>query len=172
MMRSGKIKFFAAALAITIAVVSTIMLLGIQINFNQPNKAIKITAPIVTLGLVAILIVYKIVRKQVKTNRLVSTMKSDRLRPYVTIFFTYFDVMCICGILSGLCGIICGILNKAYTRFRFETLPNWAYMLSRMAIVFAIYILCLLVFEIGCMIAFRFQTGVKKEKKSEEGVNK
>lgn len=164
-----RIKLYSGFLALIIAIASTIMLLGVQISFNQPNRAARITAPVLVIGLTLILIVYKFVRKQAMASRLVSGMKNAKLRPYVTIFFTHFDVMCIFGILSGLCGIVCGLLNKAYTRLRFETLINWAYTLSRMAIVFAIYILCLLIFEVGCMIAYRLDGGKVSEQK--EGVN-
>lgn len=68
MKRDKQIRLISLALALTIAVVCTVMILGIQINFNQDDEGLKITAPVVTVGLVAILFIYKFFRKQSKTR--------------------------------------------------------------------------------------------------------
>lgn len=169
MKRDRQIKLISLALALTIAIACTVMILGIQINFNQNDTGLKITAPIVTVGLVAILFVYKFFKKQSKTSMLTKyAEKSDnKIRPYLTIAFTYFDYMIWCGILSCLCGIVAGILENAYNKFVFDSLLNWSYGLERMAIVFAVYVLCLLIFTIGNMIAYSYQ---RKESGKEEEV--
>lgn len=169
MKRDKQIKLISLALSLTIAVVCTIMILGIQIGFNQNDEGAKITAPVVTMGLVAVLLIYKLIKKQSKTSFVIkhAELKQKKLSPYFTIGFTYFDYMLYCGILSGLCGIISGILSATYNTMRFETLLNWSYTMSRMAIVFAVYILCFVIFTIGNMIAYSQQDKIKAEEKDE-----
>lgn len=159
MRRDKQIRLLAFALAVTVAVVCTIMILGIQVSFNQDDDGVKITAPIVTVGLVAVLFVYKFFKKQSKASLLTkyAESKGKKYSPYFTIAFTYFDYMLWCGILSCLCGIVSGILSGLYNTIRFESLMNWSYGLSKMAIVFAIYVLCLVIYTIGNMIAYTQQ---------------
>lgn len=159
MKRDKQIKLISLALALTIAVVCTVMILGIQINFNQNDTGLKITAPVVTVGLVAILFVYKFIRKQSKTSMVLKHLdsKGKKYSPYLTIAFTYFDYMLWCGIFSCLCGIVSGILESLYQTMVFKTLINWSYGLSRMAIVFAVYVLCLVIYTIGNMLAYKYQ---------------
>lgn len=171
MRRDKQIRLLALALAVTIAVVCTIMILGIQVGFNQDDDGLKITAPVVTVGLVAILFVYKFFKKQSNASLLTkyAEEKGKKLSPYFTIAFTYFDYMLWCGILSCLCGIVSGILSGAYQTFRFESLTNWSYGLSRMAIVFAIYVLCLLIYTVGNLIAYRQGHKESEVKAEDEG---
>ena len=61
MSKSKQTKLIALALAIMLAVVNTIMILGIQVSFNQSDESAKITAPVVCIGLVAILFLFKFV---------------------------------------------------------------------------------------------------------------
>lgn len=159
MKRDKQIKLIALALSVTIAVFCTIMILGIQINFNQNDTGAKITAPVVTIGLLAMLLIYKLIKKQNKTSFLIkyAETKNKKLSPYFTIGFTYFDYMLYCGILSCFCGIVSGCLSSIYNTMRFETLLSWSYTLSRMAIVFAVYVLCFVIFTIGNMIAYSQQ---------------
>lgn len=168
MSRDKQIKILTLALAITIAVVSTVMILGIQINFNQNDTGLKITAPIVTIGLVAILFIYKFFKKQTKTNFLIkhAELKNKKLSPYLAIGLTYVDYMLWCGVLSCLCGIVSGILDGLYAKVVFEAIINWSYGLDRMAIVFAIYVLCLVIVSAGNMIAYSYQN--KEFKKDEK----
>lgn len=154
MNREKQIRLLALFLALMVAIASTVMVLGIQVNFNQGEKSAKISAPFIVIGLIAVLVVYKFVRKQNRTSLIIATKSNKQFSPYLTILFTYLDYMIWCGILSALCGAISGILTSCYTRFRFETLTNWGYTMSRMAIVFAIYVLCLLIYSVGSMIAF------------------
>ncbi len=169
MKRDKQIKLISLALALTIAIACTVMILGIQINFNQNDTGLKITAPIVTVGLVVILFIYKFCKKQSRTSMLTKyAEKSDnKIKPYLTIAFTYFDYMLWCGILSCLCGIISGILESLYQRMIFESIINWSYGLSRMAIVFAVYVLCLLIYTVGNMIAYSYQLKENINKESE-----
>lgn len=168
MKKDKQIKFIAFALAITIAVACTIMILGIQINFNQKDTGLKITAPIITIGLVAILFIYKFFKKQSKTNLLTryAESKGKKFGPYFSIALTYFDYILWCGILSCLCGIISGILEGMHQKLVFDSLLNWSYGLERMAIVFAVYVLCLIIYTIGLMIAYSYQR--KENGKGEE----
>ena len=93
---------------------------------------------------------------------------NNKLKPYLTIAFTYFDYMLWCGVLSCLCGIVSGILENLYKKMIFESIINWSYGLSRMAIVFAVYVLCLLIYTIGLMIAYSYQ---RKENQSKTEVD-
>lgn len=159
MKKDKQIRLISLALALTIAVVCTVMILGVQINFNQDDEGLKITAPVVTVGLVAILFIYKFFRKQSKTSMVLKHLdsKGKKYSPYLTIAFTYFDYMLWCGILSCLCGIVSGILESVYQKVVFETILNWSYGMSRMAIVFAVYVLCLIIYTIGNMFAYKYQ---------------
>ena len=154
--RVRQTKVYTTILAIMLAVISTVMILGIQVSFNQNDVGAKITAPIVCVGLVAILFIFKFIRKQGKANFIIANMekKGKKASPYMVLFFAYFDYMLVCGILSVICGIISGILTSVYQTIRFESLLNWGYTLERMAIVFAIYILCLLIYTVGNMIGY------------------
>lgn len=171
MKRDKQIRLISLALALTIAVVCTIMILGIQINFNQDDEGLKITAPVVTVGLVVILFIYKFFRKQSKTSMVLKHLdsKGKKYSTYLTIAFTYFDYMLWCGILSCLCGIVSGILESVYQKVVFETILNWSYGISRMAIVFAVYVLCLVIYTIGNILAYKYQkveevSGVENER--------
>ena len=170
MKRDKQIKLISLALALTIAIACTVMILGIQINFNQNDNGLKITAPIVTIGLVAILFIYKFFKKQSKTSMITkyAEKSNNKLKPYLTIAFTYFDYMLWCGVLSCLCGIVSGILENLYKKMIFESIINCSYGLSRMAIVFAVYVLCLLIYTIGLMIAYSYQ---RKENQSKTEVD-
>ena len=156
MKKDKQIKLFALALALMIAVVGTIMILGIQVSFNQSDEGAKITAPIIVVGLVALLFIYKLIRKQTKTNFVLRMTegKGKKLGPYFTIGFTFFDYMLLCAILSVLCGIASGVLSSVYETIRIDALVNWSYTVGRMAIVFALYILCFLIYTFGNMIAY------------------
>lgn len=167
MSREKQIKILAFALAVAIAVICTIMILGIQVNFNQEDEGVKITAPIATIGMVLILFVFKLIKKQNRVSFLTkyAEQRGKKFGPYFTIGFAYFDYMLYCGILSGLCGIISGILG----RLDFVKMQNWAYGVGRMAIVFAVYVLCLLIFTIGNMIAFSQRDKVKEKVSEDEG---
>lgn len=172
MRQDKQTRLIALALSLTIAVVCTIMILGIQINFNQDDEGVKISTPLITVGLVAILFVYKFFKKQSKTSFLIkyADIKGKKVSPYFTIAFTYFDYMLWCGILSCLCGTISGILQSVYQTVVFETILNWSYGLGRMAIVFAVYVLCLIIYTIGNMIAYsQSQKYIKKEENISEG---
>lgn len=166
MKRDKQIKLIALALAVMLAVVCTVMILGIQVGFKQNDEGAKITAPVLTVGLVALLLVFKLFKKQSKTSFLLkhAEIKNKKLSPYFTIGITFFDYILYCGILSGLCGIVSGILNATYNTMRFETLLNWSYTMSRMAIVFAVYVLCFLILTIGNMVAYsQYDKPVKME---------
>lgn len=171
MSKSKQTKLIALALAIMLAVVSTIMILGIQVSFNQSDEGAKITAPVVCIGLVAILFLFKFIKKQGKANFMVTSLekRGKKASPYFVLGFAYFDYMLICGILSVLCGIISGVLTSVYETMRFEALLNWGYTLSRMAIVFAIYILCLLIYTVGNMIGYSQQPKEVAGEKKDEG---
>ena len=56
-----------------------------------------------------------------------------------------------------MCGIVSGILESVYQKVVFETILNWSYGMSRMAIVFAVYVLCLVIYTIGNMFAYKYQ---------------
>lgn len=166
MRKDKQIKLIALALSLTIAIVSTIMILGIQINFNQSDEGVKISTPLIVIGLVAVLFIYKFFKKQAKTSFLIkySESKGKKNSPYFTIAFTYFDYMIWCGILSCICGVLSGIFKGIYQKLVFDSLLNWSYGLERMAIVFAIYILCLVIYTVGNLIAYNCQSKEIKNK--------
>lgn len=173
MKREKQIKLIALALALTIAIACTIMILGIQVGFNQTDTGAKITAPIIAVGLVAILFVFKLIKRQNHTSLMTNYAKDKgkKVGPYFTIGFAYFDYMLLCGILSVVCGILSGVLANIHNTMVFETLMNWSYTLGRMAIVFAVYILCFLIYTIGSMIAYAVNSKTKTEEvKEDEGV--
>ena len=156
MSQSKQIKLFSLLLALVIAVVSTVMLLGIQINFNQDEHSAKIGAPVILVVLIALLIVYKFVTKQKKANMMAKLQekKGKKLGPYMSIFFTYFDFILLCGILSSLFWIVKGIFKSLYEKMLFDWIVAWEYTSGRLAIVFIIYIGCLLIYTIGLMAAY------------------
>lgn len=156
MRQDKQTRLIALALSLTVAVVCTIMILGIQINFNQNDEGVKISTPLITIGLVAILFIYKFFKKQSRTSFVIkyADSKGKKISPYFTIAFTYFDYMLWCGILSCLCGILSGILETLYEKMVFDSILSWSYGLEKMAIVFAIYVLCLVIYTVGNMIAF------------------
>lgn len=49
----------------------------------------------------------------------------------------------------------------------FDSLLNWSYGLERMAIVFAVYVLCLIIYTIGLMIAYSYQRKEDQKKNIE-----
>lgn len=159
MRRDKQIRLISLALALTIAIVCTVMILGIQINFNQDDEGVKISAPLITIGLIAILVIYKFLKKQSRTSFLIryAEGKGKKVSQYFTIAFTYFDYMLWCGILSCLCGIISGIFKSLYQKVVFESILNWSYGLEKIAIVFAIYVLCLVIYTVGNMVAYSYQ---------------
>ena len=162
MRQSKQIKMISLFLAIIIAVVSTIMLLGIQLNFSQEEKSVKIGAPIILLCLVGVLFIFKIISKQKKTSILVKLQEKDgkKVGPYKTIFFSYFDYMLFCGIFSVAFSIFSGVFNGIYNSIRFNWITSWGWTFGRLAIVFAIYILCLLIYTIGQIIAYTLFTSL------------
>ena len=170
MKKEKQVKLFALFLALTIAIVGTVMILGIQVAFNQGDEGAKITAPIIAVGLVGVLFVYKLIKKQTHTNFVlrISDKKGRKFGPYFTIAFTYFDYMLLCGIFSVLSGIVNGILTKVYQTIRIDAITNWAYTMSRLAIVFALYILCFLIFTVGNMIAYAVREKTAEPEKVEE----
>lgn len=156
MRQSRQIRLYSLLLAVVIAVVSTIMLLGIQINFNQSEQSAKIGAPIICIVLVAVLFVYKFISKQKKSNLIakIKEKKGKKMSPYMTIFFTYFDYMLFCGIFSCVFAIAKGILNTLYQKMQFNWITSWGYTTGRLSIIFLIYIGCLLIYTIGLMVAY------------------